>query len=88
MWVTTGDAKVRFPSAEVAWAVYTQQRKPSRGNNSGLGDIKDITCKRASILIPNGVSKADAENVSLNKDYLACSDYRGIDNLQLQALTI
>jgi hypothetical protein len=37
MWVTTGDVKIRFPSAEVARTVYTQQRQPSRGNNSGLG---------------------------------------------------
>jgi hypothetical protein len=81
MWVTTGDVKIRFPSAEVARAVYTQQRQPSRGNNSGLGHIKDITGKRAAILVSNGVIKTDADTVNLSKAYMACNDFRGLDNL-------
>ena len=88
MWVTTGDVKIRFPSAEVARAVYTQQRWPSRGNNSGLGHITDITGKRDVIMIPNGVIKTDAETFNLGKAYMACNDFRGVDNLQLQALML
>ncbi len=83
MWVTTGDVKIRFPSADIARAVYTQQRQPGRGKNSGLGHIKDVTGKRAAIMVPNGVSKTDAETVNLRKAYMACSEFRGIDNLQL-----
>jgi hypothetical protein len=67
MWVTTGDVKIRFHSADIARAVYTQQRQPERGNNSGLGHIKDITGKWAVIMAPNGVSKIDAETVNLSK---------------------
>jgi hypothetical protein len=54
-------------------AVYTQQRQTSRGNNSGLGHIKDIAGKRVAIMIPNGVSNVDAETVNLSKAYMACS---------------
>jgi len=88
MWVTTGDVNIRFPSAEVATTVYTQQRQPSSGNNSGLGHVKDITGKRAAIMIPNGMPKSDADAVNLSKAYMACNDFRGVDNLQLQALML
>jgi hypothetical protein len=89
MWVTTGDAKIRFPSsAYIARTVYTQQRQPERGNNSGLGHIKDITGKRAAIMVPNGVSKTDAKTINLSKAYLPCYEFRGLDNLQLQALML
>ena len=88
MRVTTGDIQIRFPSADSATsakAVYTQQRQPDRGNNSGLCHIKDITGKRAAIMIPNGVSKTDPEAINLSKAYLACYEFRGLANLQLQA---
>ena len=55
MWVTTGDVKIRIPSAEVAKVVYYQQRKQSRGKNSGLGYLKGIAGKRCDI-IPIGIS--------------------------------
>ena len=67
MWVTIGDVKIRFPSADVARAVYTQQRRPTRGNNSGLEHIKNITRKRAAIMTPNGVINTDAEIVRFTK---------------------
>ncbi len=86
MWVTTGDVKIQFPSADVAIAVYTQQRQPTRGNHPGR--LKKIIGKRAAIMIPNGVSKADAETVDFSKAYMACNDFRGVDNLQLQALML
>jgi hypothetical protein len=88
MWVTTGDVTIQFPSADIAKAVYTQQRQPERGNNSGLGHIKDITGKRAAIMVPNGVSKTDAETIILSKAYTDCNEFRGLDNLQLQALML
>ena len=88
MWVTTRDVKMRFPSADVAIAVYTQQRQLARGKNSGLGHIKDITSKRAAIMVPDGVIKSDAETFNLSKAYMACNDFRGVDNLQLQALML
>ena len=88
MWVTNGDVKIRFPSAEVARTAYTQQRQPSRGNNYGLGHVKDITSKRAAIMIPNGIPKSDSDSVNLSKAYLPCNDFRGVDNLQLQVLML
>jgi hypothetical protein len=88
MWATTGDVKIRFPSAEVARAVYTQQRQPARGNNSDIGNVKDVTSKRAAIMIPNGVIKSDADIVNFSKAYMACNDFRGVNNLQLQALML
>jgi hypothetical protein len=88
MWVTTEDVKIRFSSAIVARAVYTQKRYPARGNNSGLGHIKDITDKRAAIMVPNGVIKLDADTVVLSNAYMACTYFRGIDNLQLRALML
>ena len=39
-------------------------------------------------MIPNGVFKKDAEAVNLSKAYMACSNFRGIDNLQLKALML
>ena len=81
MWVTTGDVRIRFPSADIAKAVYTQQRQPERGNNFGFGHIKYITGKRAAIMVPNGVSKTDAETINLSKAYLACDEFRDLDNL-------
>jgi hypothetical protein len=88
MWATTGDVKIRFPSAEVAKAVYTQQRHPSRGNNSGLGHVKDVRGKRAAIMIPNGVIKSNADTVNLSKAYISCNGFRGVDNLQLLTLML
>ena len=67
MWVTTGDVKIRIPSAEVVRTIYTQQRQSARDNNSGLGHIKNITGKRAARMIPNGVTKTDVETVNLGK---------------------
>ena len=83
MWVTTGDVKIRFPSAEVAKLVYSQQRQPSRGKNSSLRHVKDITGKLTAIMILNGIPKSNSDSVNLNKAYLACNDFRGVDNLQL-----
>jgi len=62
MWVTTWDVKIRFPSADIVKAVYTQQRQQERGKNSSLGHIKDVTGKRAAIMLPNGVIKTEAKN--------------------------
>ncbi len=81
MWVTTGDVKIRFPSAEVARAVYTQQRQPSSGYNYGLGHVKDITGKRVAIMIPIGMPKSNADTVNLSKAHMDCNDFRGVDNL-------
>ena len=39
-------------------------------------------------MVPNGVSKTDAETVNLSKVYMACNEFRGLDNLQLQALML
>ena len=39
-------------------------------------------------MVPNGVIRTDAETVNLSKAYMACNDFRGIDNLQLQALML
>jgi len=39
-------------------------------------------------MVLNGVSKAYAETVDLSKAYLACYEFRGLDNLQLQALML
>ena len=39
-------------------------------------------------MVPNGVIKTDAETVNLSKAYMACNDFRGLDNLQLQALML
>ena len=47
--------------------------------------LKYLTAKLCITIIPNGVSRGDAENSALNKAYLACLDFRGIDNLLLQA---
>jgi hypothetical protein len=88
MWVTTGDVKIRFPSVDIVKAVYTRQRQPERGINSGLGHIKDVTGKRVTIMVPNGVNKTDSETVNLIKAYMACNEFRGRDNLQLQALML
>jgi hypothetical protein len=88
MWITTGDVKIRSPSSEVARTVYTQQRQPSRGNNFGLGHVKNITRKRAAIMIPNDIPKSDSDSVNLSKTYLACNDFHGVDNLQFQALML
>jgi len=88
MSVTTRDVKIRFPSTDVAGAVYTQQRQSARGNNYGLGHVKDITSKRVAIMVPNGVIKSDAEIVNLSKAYMACNDFRGVDNLYLHALML
>jgi len=83
-----GDVKIRFPSADVARAIYTQQHQPERGNNSGPVHLKDITSKLAAIMVPNGVLKSKADTGNLTKAYMACNDFRGIDNLQLQARMI
>ena len=39
-------------------------------------------------MVPNGVIKTDAEIVNLSKAYMDCNDFRGVDNLQLQALML
>ncbi len=39
-------------------------------------------------MVPNGVSKSDAETLNLSKAYQACNKFRGLDNLQLQALML
>ncbi len=39
-------------------------------------------------MIPNGDSKTIAETINLNKAYLACYEFQGLDNLQLQALML
>ncbi len=39
-------------------------------------------------MVPNGVIKTDTETVNLSKAYMPCNDFRGIDNLQLQALML
>ena len=39
-------------------------------------------------MFPNGISESDAEIFILSKAYMACNDFRGIDNLQLQALML
>jgi hypothetical protein len=39
-------------------------------------------------MVPNGVNKTDAETVNLNKASLACYEFRGLDNLQLEALML
>ncbi len=39
-------------------------------------------------MIPNDVLKSDADTVYLSKTYLVCNDFRGVDNLQLQALML
>ncbi len=39
-------------------------------------------------MVPNGVNKIDAETLNLSKAYLACNQFRGLDNLQLQALML
>ncbi len=42
MWVTTGDVKIRFPSADIARAVYTQQRQPELGNSLALATLRTV----------------------------------------------
>ncbi len=39
-------------------------------------------------MIPNGVNKTYAETVNLSKSYMACNEFQGLDNLQLQALML
>ncbi len=39
-------------------------------------------------MVPNGVSKINAETLNLNNAYLTCNEFRGLDNLQLQALML
>ncbi len=39
-------------------------------------------------MVPNGASKTDAETLNLSKACLACNEFRGLDNLQLQALVL
>ena len=39
-------------------------------------------------MVPNSVKKTDAEAVNLSKAYMACNDFRGVDNLQFQALML
>jgi hypothetical protein len=62
-----------------------QHREQSRVNKPSLGYLKDMTDKRCAIIIPSGVSKGDADNTALTKAYLACSDFRGLDNLLFHA---
>jgi hypothetical protein len=69
-------------------ANYYHQREQSRGKNSGPGYLKDITCTRCAIIIPNGVSKGDIYNAALCKAYLTCPDFRNLDNLLLQVMLI
>jgi hypothetical protein len=39
-------------------------------------------------MIPNGMPKSDADTINVSKAYMACNDFRGVDNLQLQALML
>ena len=39
-------------------------------------------------MVPNGVVKSNADTVNLSKAYRACTDFRGIDNFQLQAIML
>jgi hypothetical protein len=39
-------------------------------------------------MVPNGVIKIDAEKLYLSKAYMACNEFRGLDNLQLHALML
>jgi hypothetical protein len=39
-------------------------------------------------MVPNGVTQTDPEIVNLSKAYLAWYKFRGLDNLQLQALML
>ena len=39
-------------------------------------------------MAPNGVNKTNAATINLSKAYMACNKFRGLDNLQLQALMI
>jgi hypothetical protein len=39
-------------------------------------------------MVPNGVSQTDAEIINLSKAYMACNEFRGLNNLQFQALML
>jgi hypothetical protein len=39
-------------------------------------------------MVPNGIIKTDAETVNLSKAYMVFNDFRGLNNLQLQALML
>jgi hypothetical protein len=84
-WITTGDIKVRFPSARAAGSAYEQQRSKHHSRNTQADRLLGHTWQVCPTLISTGHSGETAQDDTLQKAFVACAHFRGkVSNNLLQ----
>ena len=86
-WKLSGDVRIRFPSVTTAKAVYHQQRATTRARNAG-GHLVTFDGYKCTVTIPSGTNLIDPDTKDLHRAYVSCGNFRGLDNLQPQALML
>jgi len=82
-WITTGDIRVRFPSARAVGTTYEQQRNQQRNTDTHADRLLGHTGQVSLTLIPARYIGEIAHDDTLHK---ACTNFRGKDNINLLQL--
>ena len=78
-WITTGDIRVRFPSATAAGSTYEQQRSQHHNRNTQADRLLGHTWQVFPTLIPTRHTGETAYDDSLHKAFVSCANFRGKD---------